>query len=221
MMARDFNPEKKNVTEVTMLLADMITSPGFNARMQEIAAPFRKQTGIPFRVHQAGIVVPDVEKAAADLEAQGLGPFMMAAATLPRWTERGGERTFRGKMGVAYLDGIELELLEPGEGSDFYRQHVDAKGRPVIQHIGFLTHAVDEWADRLSKAGCPVWVRGRIGVGPLSINFAYMDTVSRTGTILEFIGYRFAGIPAGPTEGLMRAAAWLQKKTGKRCIDFG
>jgi len=58
-------------------------------------------------------------------------------------------------------------------------------------------------------------------VGPLGINFAYMDTVSRAGTILEFIGYRFAGIPAGPTEGLMRAAAWLQKKTGKRCIDFG
>lgn len=221
MTARGFSPGKKNVTEVTMLLADMITGPGFNARMQEIAAPFRKQSGIPFRVHQAGIVVPDVAKAAADLEAQGLGPFMMAAATLPRWTERGGERTFRGTMGVAYLDGIELELLEPGEGSDFYRQHVDAKGRPVIQHIGFLTHAVDEWADRLSNAGCPVWVRGRIGVGPLSINFAYMDTVSRAGTILEFIGYRFAGIPTRPASGIMRAAAWLQKKTGKRCIDFG
>lgn len=203
-----------------MLLSDVITGHGFNARMQEIAEPFRKKAGIPFKVHQAGIVVPDVAKAAAELEAQGLGPFMMAAATLPRWTERGAERRFRGKMGVAYLDGIELELLEPGEGSDFYREHVDPKGRPIIQHVGFLTHRVDEWADRLSKAGCTVRVRGRIGVGPLSIDFAYMDTISEAGTILEFIGYRFAGIPINPAAGIIRAAAWLQKKTGKRCIDF-
>lgn len=203
-----------------MLLEDMITGPGFNARMQEVAAPFRKKTGIPFKVHQAGIVVPDVAKAAAELEALGLGPFMMAAATLPRWTERGAERTFRGKMGVAYLDGIELELLEPGEGSDFYREHVDRRGRPIIQHIGFLTHKVDEWADRLSRAGCPVRVRGRIGVGPLSINFAYMNTIPEAGTIIEFIGYRFAGIPINPSAGIIRSVAWLQKKSGKRCIDF-
>lgn len=204
-----------------MLLADMIKEPGFNARMQEIAAPFRKQAGIPFRVHQAGIVVPDVARAAEELESQGLGPFMMAAATLPRWTEHGGKRTFRGTMGVAYLDGIELELLEPGEGSDFYRRHLDPKGRPVIQHVGFLTHAVDEWAERLSKAGCPVWVRGRIGVGPLSIDFAYLDSAAKAGMILEFIGYKFAGIPASPAAPIMKAVAWLQKKSGKRCIDFG
>ena len=204
-----------------MLLADILVNPNFNARMQEVGATFRKKAGIPFRVHQAGIVVPDVEKAADSLEAQGFGPFMIAVATLPRWTERDAESRFRGKMGVAYHDGIELELLEPGEGSDFYRQHVDPEGRPVIQHIGFLTHAVDEWAGRLSGMGCPVWVRGRIGVGPLSVDFVYMDSVREAGTIIEFIGYRFAGIPARPAAGINRTAAWLQKKAGKRCIDFG
>jgi hypothetical protein len=204
-----------------MLLADMLVHKDFNARMQEVGGTFRKKAGITFKVHQAGIVAPDVEMAADLLEAQGFGPFMIAAGTLPRWNERGAEGRFRGKMGVAYHDGIELELLEPGEGSDFYRRYVDPEGRPVIQHIGFLTHAVDEWAERLSEMGCPLWVRGRIGVGPLSIDFAYMDSVRDAGTILEFIGYRFAGIPARPVAGIMRAAAWLQKKTGKRCIDFG
>ncbi len=204
-----------------MLLSEMAEGPGFNARMQEIAAPFRKKTGIPFRVYQAGIVVPDVEAAASDLEAKGLGPFMVAASALPRWTERGREGRFRGKMGVAFLDGIELELLEPGEGSEFYAQYVDPGRRPVIHHIGFLTHKVDEWAGRLSEAGCPVWIRGKIGVGPLSIDFAYMDTVREAGTILEFIGYRFAGIPVGPSAAIMRAAARMQKKAGKKCIDFG
>lgn len=204
-----------------MLLADMLVHPDFNMRMQAVAAPFRKKAGIPFRVHQAGIVVPDVEAAAASLEGQGFGPFMIAAATLPRWTERKAEGRFGGKMGVAYHDGIELELLEPGEGSDFYRRYVDPEGRPVIQHIGFLTHAVDEWAKRLSKMGCPIWVRGRIGVGPLSIDFSYMDSVREAGTILEFIDYRFAGIPARPAASIIRTVAWLQMKTGKRCIDFG
>ena len=61
-------------------------------------------------------MVPDVEAAAAALEAQGFGPFMIAAGTLPRWTERDAEGMFHGKMGVAYHDGMELELLEPGEG---------------------------------------------------------------------------------------------------------
>ena len=203
-----------------MLLADMLVNQDFNTRMQAVAEPFRKKASIPFRVYQAGIVVPDVETAAASLEAQGFGPFMIAAGTLPRWTERDTEGRFRGKMGVAYHDGMELELLEPGEGSDFYLRHVDHEGRPVIHHIGFLTHAVDEWAERLSQMGCPVWVRGRIRVGPLSIDFAYMDSVREAGTILEFIGYRFAGIPAGPAAGITRAVAWLQRKTGKRCIDL-
>ena len=99
-----------------MLFADMLVNPDFNTRMQAVAAPFRKKAGIPFRVYQAGIVVPDVEAAAAALEAQGFGPFMIAAGTLPRWTERDAEGMFHGKMGVAYHDGMELELLEPGEG---------------------------------------------------------------------------------------------------------
>jgi hypothetical protein len=182
---------------------------------------FRKKAGIPFKVHQAGIVVPNVEAAATDLEVKGFGPFMMAADSLPRWTERSKDGRFRGKLGMAYHDGIELELLEPGDGSDFYRCKLDPQGRPVIQHIGFLTHKVDEWAEKISKMGCPTWVRGKIVVGPLRIEFAYMDTVREAGIILEFIDYRFAGIPVNPIAGLTRAAAWLQKKTGKRCIDFG
>jgi len=66
-------------------------------RMQAVAAPFRTKAGIPFRVHQAGIVVPDAEAAAASLEGQGFGPFMIAAATLPSWTERKAEGRFGGK----------------------------------------------------------------------------------------------------------------------------
>ena len=204
-----------------MLLADILFDSDFNTRVQEVAGAFRKKARIPFKVHQAGIVVPDVEAAVADLEAKGFGPFMMAAASLPRWTERSANGQFRGKLGMAYHDGIELELLEPGEGSDFYQCTLDSQCRPVIQHIGFLTHKVDEWAEKMSKIGCPTWVRGKIAVGPLRIEFAYMDSVREAGTILEFIGYWFAGIPVNPIPGLIGAAAWLQKKTGKRCIDFG
>ena len=204
-----------------MLLADKLFDTNFNARIQDLAGDFRKKAGIPFKVHQAGVVVPNVEKAALELEAKGFGPFMIGADSLPRWTERGKNGHFRGKMGIAYHDGIEIELLEPGDGSDFYRCKLDPQGRPVIHHLCFLTHKVDEWAEKLSRMDCPIWVRGKIKVGPLRIEFAYMDTERAAGTILEFAGYWFAGIPITPIAGLNRAAAWLQKKTGKRCIDFG
>ncbi|MBN1496228.1 MAG: VOC family protein [Spirochaetes bacterium] len=204
-----------------MLFLDMMSGSGFNARIQEVAAEFRNRAGIPLRVYQAGVLVPDVVKAAIDLESQGFGPFMISSASLPRWTERGAERHFKGTMGLAYHDGIEIELLEPGTGSDFYRQCVDPQGRPVLHHIGFLTRSVDTWADTVSALGCPAWVRGRIGVGPLSIDFAYMDTVREAGTILEFIGYRFAGIPVNPIPGLVRGVGMIQKRIGKRRIDFG
>ena len=93
------------------------------------------------------------------------------------------DRARRGKHGSAVrwdwhtIDGIELELLEPGEGSDFYRQTIDPQGRPVIQHIGFLTHKVDEWADKISKWDARYGCGDGSASGPLSIDFAYMDTV--------------------------------------------
>jgi hypothetical protein len=47
-----------------MLLADKLFDSNFNAKIQDVAGEFRKKAGIPFNVHQAGVVVPNVEKEA-------------------------------------------------------------------------------------------------------------------------------------------------------------
>ena len=181
-----------------------------------LAEGHRALFGLP-PLHQVGLVVPDAAKAAGDLEAQGLGPFLILGGRPVLWRERGEERQPQGVMGLAFHQGLELELLEPMRGSDFYRQFLDPEGRPVVQHLGFLVDDVDEWAGRLVEGGCPTWVRGRLQVGPLQCDFAYMDTVAGSGLVIEFIRWRLFGRafspPAGVVGGLARLVTWSGKRS--------
>lgn len=45
------------------------------------------------------------------------------------------DRTFSGKLGMAIYKGYEVELLEPGIGSAFYKSCVDGKGRMVASGL--------------------------------------------------------------------------------------
>jgi hypothetical protein len=68
---------------------------------------------------------------------------------------------------------VELELLELGTGSDFYRRSLDSDGRIVVQHLGFLVDEVDDWAEKLRTGGYDVWVRGAIELGPAREVYQY------------------------------------------------
>lgn len=127
-----------------VMLDDLFAEARFADAANGIAGDFRRRFGLPL-VHQLGLAVPDVEKAAEVLEKRGIGPFFIASGSPVRWRERGSEGAFKGKMGIAYHGGIEPELLEPGEGSDFYRRSFDAEGRAVVQHLGFMVDDVDQW----------------------------------------------------------------------------
>jgi hypothetical protein len=202
-----------------MLLADFLSDNKFNERVQGIALEARKRLGINVPVHQLGVVVPDVVAAAAELEAKGIRAFLLLGGSAKLWKERGAGRTMTSRLGFGYREGIEIELLEPGSGSDFYRRSLDPKGRPFIQHLGFLVSDVDEWANKLENAGCPIYVRGRLRVGPLRIEFAYMDTEKEAGLILEFICHRLFGVRIKPPVWFQQFLGLLEKKTGKRCIE--
>jgi hypothetical protein len=171
-------------------------------------------------VRQLGVVVPDVEIAAAELEEKGLGPFFIASDTLKYWNERGDHRTFSGKLGMAIYKGYEIELLEPGVGSTFYKSCVDEKCRMVVQHLGFLVKDVDAYRKELEKAGCATWVRGQIKSFPIVTDFAYMDSVQQAGIILEFIDMRFLGFPIKTPGAIYHNLGRLEKLTGIRCLKF-
>ena len=202
-----------------ILLSELLSAPDFKTAVDDLARGFREEHELP-PAHQLGLAVPDVETAAAELEARGIGPFFIASGAPALWRERGQERSFQGKLGMAYYQGLELELLEPGSGSDFYRECLDPQGRIIVQHLGFLVDNVDQWSLRLVTAGIPVWVRGRIKSGPLTTEFAYMDTMEKTGLVIEFISWKFLGLRFSPPALIYRALGRFEKLIGKRSLSL-
>ncbi len=198
-----------------IMLEDLLKAPDFKAAVDAVAAGFRSEHGLP-HVHQLGLVVPDAEAAAAELEKQGIGPFFLAAGAPVLWRERGEEKSFQGKLGMAGHHGFELELLEPGMGSDFYRSCLDCNGKIVVQHLGFLVDDVDAWAEKLAV---PVYVRGRIKTGPLVTEFVYLDTMEKVGIIIEFINWSLFGISLKPRGALYHALGRFEKLIGKRSLS--
>lgn len=198
-----------------MFLEELLCSPDFGAAVGNLARPFRERWGLP-EVHQLGLVVPDVENAADELTRRDIGPFFIAVGAPRLWRERGQERRVQGKMALTRYQGVELELLEPLDGSDFYTGSVNPEGRPVLHHIGFFVKDLDGWADRLARSGYPVWVRGRLGLGPLQTDFAYMDTVGDAGVIVEFIRWRIFGVRFVPPGSVLKAIGGLERRLGFR-----
>ncbi len=201
-----------------ILLDDLLEAEDFCQAVENLAYDFRHALGLP-KIHQLGLVVPDVEDAAARLEARGIGPFFISQGSPVFWRERGQEGEFQGKMGLACHQGVELELLEPGTGSEFYRQSLDPEGRSVAQHLGHVVDNVDEWAGRLEAAGIPLWIRGQLKLGPVSSDFAYMDSVDQAGVVVEFICWRLFGRSFRPPAAVFHTVGRLEKWSGKRSLS--
>jgi hypothetical protein len=201
-----------------LLLDELLNTGDLAAASANLAADFRARFNLP-PLHQLGLVVPDADQAADTLEAQGIRRFLILTGRPVLWQERGEAKSPQGKMGLAFHQGLELELLEPMQGSDFYRQHLDPQGRPVVQHLGFPVTDVDGWAGTLAAAGFPVWVRGRLKLGPLRSEFAYIDTVAGAGLVIEFIDWRLFGRPFSPPAGALGGLAQLVKWSGRRSLS--
>lgn len=202
-----------------VLFEDLLRYEDFTSAVNALAHGFRAKHRLP-AIYQLGLVVPDVEEAAASLEALGIDPFFIASGAPVFWHERGQELSVQGKMGLGYYQGLELELLEPTLGSDFYQQSLDSEGKITVQHLGFLVQDVDGWAKRLGGFGYPVWVRGQLSIGLVKVDFAYMDTVAKAGVIIEFISWHALGWAFRPPAGILSAVARWEKRSGKRSISL-
>lgn len=202
-----------------LFLDELLEKRDFRSAVQGLARDFRREHEMP-EIRQLGLAVPDVEAAAARLEARGIGPFFIASGAPAFWKERGEDREFFGKLGFAYHHGIEFELLGPGEGSDFYRNSLDPEGRIVVQHLGMIVKDVDAAAAGLSSAGYPVIVQGRIKSGLLAVDFAYMDTVRETSLVLEFISWKIAEVSVSIPGGLFHLLGRVEKAIGKRSLSM-
>jgi hypothetical protein len=196
---------------------DLLKADDFPKAVNALGENFMKEYRLE-KVHQVGLVVPDVEQAAAKLEGQGFGPFFIATGSPVFWKEKGGDREISGKLGLAYHEGIELELLQPVKGSDFYTRSLDPEGGIVVQHLGFLVKEVDAWADKATKAGLPVWVRGQLKAWASTTDFAYLEPLAASGLIMEFINWQVMGISFSPPPKLLKTVGRIEKWTGRRSI---
>jgi hypothetical protein len=198
---------------------ELLNADNFTLAVSRLAKDFRDKYNFPL-IHQLGVVVPDVEDAAAELEAKGMGPFFITTLKPVFWNERRRLGNLTGKVGIAYHKGFEVELLEPGQGSTFYKDCIDPDCSMVVQHLGFLTNNVDVQAARLEKDGYPTWIRGTIRVIPASVEFAYIDTVADAGLVLEFISWKLMGLPFSIPQALFHAVGHMEKAVGIRCLPL-
>ena len=95
------------------------------------------------RLHHVGIVVKDMEKAIAQMEALGFGPFKFDDEHRTFAIDFKGE--LHGKpaewttlISNGMMGDVELELLEPVKGDQALKETLDAQGEG-LHHIGWLT----------------------------------------------------------------------------------
>lgn len=111
--------------------------------------------------HHVGVVVRDIEKAIAHLEALGFGPFKFddehRTSTIPFKGEfRGRPAEWKTTISNAQMGDVQLELLEPTEGDQPLKETLDAQGEG-LHHIGWLCADVKGEIERATAKGAKVW----------------------------------------------------------------
>lgn len=199
-------------------LEDLLAKRSFSEAVNKLSRRIRDVHDFP-PLYQVGAVVPDVESAAKSLEERGVGPFFIMAGPAARWREKGEHRDCKLKLGLAFHQGIQVELLEPVQGSDIHKDSLDARGRAVVQHLAFLVKDVDAWAEKLEAARTGLWVRATLKGAGLTADLAYMDTNEDDSLSMEFIRIKLFGIPLRLSGGVVHTIGRIQKWTGKRCLE--
>jgi methylmalonyl-CoA/ethylmalonyl-CoA epimerase len=128
------------------------------------------------QLHHVGIVVKDMEKAIAQMEAMGFGPFAFNEEHRTFAIDFKGELhgqpaewttlISNGKMG-----DVELELLEPVKGEQALKETLDAQGEG-LHHIGWTTTDLKGDMEKMIAAGGKVWTSSIVPGQP---GFCYFE----------------------------------------------
>ena len=138
-------------------------------------------------VHQIGLVVNDLEKAAATYYSTfGIGPFSVVPEVRFNSVILRGRPT-DSKIKVAFADSgpVQIELIQPLEGENIYTEFLRS-GCEGLHHLGF---EVDNFEGMLAKFQ-------RRGIEPVfwrsyrSMAFAYLDTVKIGGVMVELLWHK-------------------------------
>ncbi len=137
------------------------------------------------KIHQICFVTDDLESTQAFLhDHMGTGRFrVFENVHFEELTYRGNPGDFEIHLSLAYAGDTQFEVIQPVRGASLYTEFLEAKG-PGLHHLGFLVDDFDAAAETYAQNGYPVVQSGVFGG---STRFAYYDTESRCGAIMELI----------------------------------
>ncbi len=139
------------------------------------------------RVGQLGIVVRDLQ---ASMEhywrVLGIGPWKVFTNCPPRVTYHGRPASYRVRVALAHTESMVYELIQYLEGDSIHRDFLAAQGEG-IEHVGIYVPTLDEPLARLQSQGVSV-LQSADGLGAKGDGrYAYLDTRSALGVVLELI----------------------------------
>ena len=198
-----------------MLFEELTRGGRLTPAVAMLARDFRAKHGLPLP-DQVAFVGPSLGAAVDELALHGIGPFALTKSKPGLWRERGTDKSVEISMGLSVYDGIELEVFGPGTGTTFYSDVVDPAGRLALHHIAFRVPDSIGMASRMEAMGYPIWIRGRVEVMPVRIDFVYIDAREETGLFIELLASSFLGAPSRPNPAVLRTVGTLQKLVGWR-----
>jgi methylmalonyl-CoA/ethylmalonyl-CoA epimerase len=139
--------------------------------------------GIFDKIHHVCIVVHDIDKARAYYEAIGIGPWEVYPP-LVEYTDLqvpNPDAFVKMRYQTCNMPTIQFQLCQPPQEDCPQRRFLDTRGEGVF-HIGFEVADCDAGEAAADARGLKVQMRGRRSNGG---GFAYFDTASQAGVILE------------------------------------
>lgn len=135
------------------------------------------------RTYQIGVVVRDIERAAAFYERLGIGPFSEgpSAHTLVRKIYGADAPDVAVKGLIAQMGDVEFELLQPVAGKGIQAEFLERHGEGVV-HLCAYTDDIDGDIADLTALGHEVISYGEVSDGG---RFAYFETREVGGLVLE------------------------------------
>ncbi|MDA3644025.1 VOC family protein [Saccharopolyspora indica] len=129
-------------------------------------------------LHHVGVVVPDLERAAAEVERIYGTPVVLFDETRFTCRIRGVEQTVVQRIGLT-AGPPHLELLRAVRGSEIWAPV------PGIHHLGFVVDDLAGAASEWEQAGAPVWMAGvRRGICPAGATY-HRDPLGQVFELLD------------------------------------
>ena len=215
-----------------------------------IARPVSRRDGTAMResrlisgIDQVCVVVRDLDGALETMTTKaGIGPFKTWTLQSPwvwRTTYRGRRVRWSMRLGLAYVGGIQWEVIQPADGPTLYGDYIGRYGdglhHLLISPRGSRHRAVARLAAHgaAHAQSAVVLKAAQVGPVPLAIpsaltplagaRFGYADTFDDLGAYLELVSYPF-GLPGRLATRLGKPDRWvpclsqLQRAGGRRPV---